>query len=315
MIAAADQIEIVYLPLKELRHHPSAKLVREMTSEEWGAFLPDVIRRGVQNPIVVQKGGIILDGRHRVRAAEERDDETIPARVVDFDQQEQLEFMLLAALRQRHLTTSERALIAAKLMPAFSEAAKERQSQAGGDKKSEKAEEKSLVVKRSQAIPEGRHDTAAVLAGQAVGVGEATVRRAKAVLEKGIPEVAAAVQAGEMTITKAATIAKLPKEEQAAVMKGEKPAPKSRAADPEPELDRNGQPKSRGVGVQHANEAIDCLKRIPRNDGLSYSTRDGYMDMLEEVYNFKRMKLFPLKVNALQVMRDRNIAHSKSTST
>ena len=37
-----------------------------------------------------------------------------------------------------------------------------------------------------------------------------------------------------------------------------------------------------------------------------YSTRDGYLEMLEDIYNFRKKILYPLKNNALNVMRSRN---------
>lgn len=37
----------------------------------------------------------------------------------------------------------------------------------------------------------------------------------------------------------------------------------------------------------------------------AYSTRDGYLDMMESVYNYGRRQLMPLKVSAIQAMRDR----------
>lgn len=36
-----------------------------------------------------------------------------------------------------------------------------------------------------------------------------------------------------------------------------------------------------------------------------YSTRDGFLEMFEAVYNFGRKQLFPLKIQAIQAMRDR----------
>lgn len=55
--------------------------------------------------------------------------------------------------------------------------------------------------------------------------------------------------------------------------------------------------------------ASQCREKL-----VAYSTRDGYMDMLEDIYNFKRMKLFALKVTATQAMRERNACASKTTS-
>jgi len=47
-------------------------------------------------------------------------------------------------------------------------------------------------------------------AADMVGVGEATVGRGRSVLTKGVPELAAAVDAGDINITNAAQLAKLP---------------------------------------------------------------------------------------------------------
>lgn len=39
---------------------------------------------------------------------------------------------------------------------------------------------------------------------------------------------------------------------------------------------------------------------------VAYSTRDACLDMIEDIYNFGRKKLFPIKIEATQVMRERN---------
>lgn len=48
-----------------------------------------------------------------------------------------------------------------------------------------------------------------------------------------------------------------------------------------------------------------------RDKLVAYSTRDAYLLMLEEVYNFGRAKLFGLRSAALMAMRDRNAAEVK----
>lgn len=49
------------------------------------------------------------------------------------------------------------------------------------------------------------------------------------------------------------------------------------------------------------HNAERCRDRL-----IPYSTRDAYLDMLEEVYNFGRAKLVGLKAAATMVMRERN---------
>lgn len=40
---------------------------------------------------------------------------------------------------------------------------------------------------------------------------------------------------------------------------------------------------------------------------ISFSTRDAFLDMLEQVYNFGRVKLVALKIEAMKAMRERNV--------
>jgi hypothetical protein len=56
---------------------------------------------------------------------------------------------------------------------------------------------------------------------------------------------------------------------------------------------------------------IRVAKRCMEKLG-SYSTRDGYLEMLEEVYNFQQRRLFPLRIKALEALRERSFATKKS---
>jgi hypothetical protein len=48
---------------------------------------------------------------------------------------------------------------------------------------------------------------------------------------------------------------------------------------------------------------------------VNYTTRDAYLDMMEEVYNFGRKQLFGLKVAAVMAMRERNAAGKSQKRT
>ena len=48
---------------------------------------------------------------------------------------------------------------------------------------------------------------------------------------------------------------------------------------------------------------------------VKYGTRDGYLEMIEEVFNFGRSKRHPVKIPAQNAMRDRNVAFKKKTKT
>lgn len=47
---------------------------------------------------------------------------------------------------------------------------------------------------------------------------------------------------------------------------------------------------------------------------VSYSTREAYLEMLDDIYNFGRQKLFALKTAALIAMRERNAVVSKKNA-
>lgn len=56
-------------------------------------------------------------------------------------------------------------------------------------------------------------------------------------------------------------------------------------------------------GKRLLQSAARCREKL-----MAYSTRDGYLDMLEAIYNFHRAKLVGLKAEATMVMRERNPA-------
>jgi hypothetical protein len=51
---------------------------------------------------------------------------------------------------------------------------------------------------------------------------------------------------------------------------------------------------------------IDGAKRRPEKL-KAYATRDCFLDMIEDLYNFNRTKLVPIKMPALQILRERNV--------
>jgi hypothetical protein len=142
----------------------------------------------------------------------------------------------------------------------------------------------------------------------AAGVSEKTIKQAKAVQTKAAPEVVEAVKRGEIGLPKAAAIAKLPKEEQAAAI--HKPTPK---AAPEETPEDDG-PSAEEIAAQVAAEEADralVAKLLDSNEPLAELAeenkqlkaeiaqlklaRDGYMNRCNEAI-------------ALVKSRDRQIA-------
>lgn len=166
--------------------HPLADLFPMMSADEMAALVEDVRERGVQRPIVLLDG-MVLDGRNRYMAAREAG---VGYRAVDFTGEDPIAFVISENLRRRHLTDSQRAMVAARL-------AKLPQGRKAAD----------LPVSATQAE-----------AAAAMHVGERTVRAAKAVVDQGAPALVAAVDAGEVSVNAAAEVAKLPQAEQVEIV-------------------------------------------------------------------------------------------------
>jgi N6-adenosine-specific RNA methylase IME4/ParB-like chromosome segregation protein Spo0J len=102
-------------PPRELRAHAQAALVPAMGEREYEAFREDVQRRGLLVPLEITTAGVVLDGRQRLRAARELALPEVPVRLVAPEQE--LDYMLRAALFRRDLSPAERAALALELLP------------------------------------------------------------------------------------------------------------------------------------------------------------------------------------------------------
>jgi N6-adenosine-specific RNA methylase IME4 len=102
-------------PVAELQPHPQAAEVPPLGENEYEALRVDIDGRGVLAPVEVTAGGVVLDGRARLRAARELGHKKISVHVVT--PEDELEYILRAALNRRHLDPSQRAALALKLVP------------------------------------------------------------------------------------------------------------------------------------------------------------------------------------------------------
>jgi hypothetical protein len=104
--------------------------------------------------------------------------------------EEKLAYVVSVNLHRRHLGTSQRAIVAAKLLPIYEEQATKRKS--ATLKKGSKT-----PVKEN--LPERETGKARDKAGAALNVSGKVVDMASKVLSKAIPEIVAAVTSGEIT--------------------------------------------------------------------------------------------------------------------
>ena len=112
MHSAAAETIIEQAP-ERLRPHPQAALVPALTSDEYELLRADIAARGVVSPLEVTAAAVVLDGHQRLRAARELQLPSVPTHLVS--PEDETEFLILAALRRRQLSPSQRAAIALEL--------------------------------------------------------------------------------------------------------------------------------------------------------------------------------------------------------
>lgn len=165
--------------------HEYAKLFPVATNEELREMADDIKQRGLINPIVLLEGKI-LDGRNRFMACNLAN---VEPEFTEYTGNDPLHDVVSWNLHRRHLSTSQKAALAAEIEPMFAEAAKARQV----------ATLKQNTVLAN--LPKREDDTihAREQAAAAVGVSGRVVGDAKAVKRES-PELFERVKAGEITV-------------------------------------------------------------------------------------------------------------------
>jgi len=92
--------------------HPAATMFPRMTDEEFAGLKEDIRKNGLKNPIVTWKNAVI-DGRYRLRACLQLNIK--PQFTQLSDEADPVAYVVSCNLHRRHLTTSQRASIAARL--------------------------------------------------------------------------------------------------------------------------------------------------------------------------------------------------------
>jgi N6-adenosine-specific RNA methylase IME4/ParB-like chromosome segregation protein Spo0J len=164
-----------------LQFHPLADIFPLVEGAEFDELVADIREHGLHEPIVVFEDKI-LDGRNRYRAC---DAAGVEPTFTVYSGDDPVSYVVSLNLRRRHLSESQRAMVAAKLATL---------------KDGQRAD---LV----EGLPIGR-------ASEMLNVGERSVARAREVQEHGAPELIHAVEQGAVSVSAAADVATLSAQEQ-----------------------------------------------------------------------------------------------------
>lgn len=193
-----------------LRFHPLANLFPMLDEASRQSFRNSLADKQ-NNPIWLHRG-MVLDGRNRYRELVELN-RPVDCRIFTGTDREAFDFVMAENLERRHLTESQRAMVAAKAA-TLKLGSNQHQQVAPIGAASLFAEQEETAPQTPSAVI-SQTDAADML-----NVGRRSVQRAAVVQEKGSAELVEAVEQGKIAVSTAAEIADaLPKEEQAQIAK------------------------------------------------------------------------------------------------
>jgi ParB-like chromosome segregation protein Spo0J len=106
----------------ELEGHRLANYFPAIEGQEFDDLVESIRKNGQLNPIILFEGKI-LDGKNRFRACQQLGINPITQ---EYSGNDPLDFVIAENINRRHLTESQRAMLATKMLPEFEKKAKER---------------------------------------------------------------------------------------------------------------------------------------------------------------------------------------------
>ncbi len=189
-------------PVRLMKPHPAATLFPLLGEAELCELIADIEAHGVRQPIVLH-WGLVLDGRNRIRACDQLG---LDPPFVEYEGNDPVGFVISVNLRRRHLHDGARAIVAARLATLAQGNPTGANQHAGG---------KPPI---GGIPPAGTASPALTLtqdeAAELLGVSLRNVQRARVVIDHGDPELVAAVECSEASLSAAAAVASLPVDEQ-----------------------------------------------------------------------------------------------------
>lgn len=174
----------------DYQFHPYADLFPWIEGQAFVDFKEDIRQHGIREPIVIYDG-MILDGRNRYTAALQVGVE-VPT--IEYKGNDPLAYVTSINMRRRHMTESQRSIVGAKIA-----------NMCQGERTDVQPSANLQKVSQSQAA-------------EMLNVSPRSVASAKSVIEHGSSELVSAVESGKASVSAAADIATLPKEEQTEIV-------------------------------------------------------------------------------------------------
>jgi hypothetical protein len=280
--------------------HPYAEFFPPLSSPEFDRLCDEIAHDGLQEEIVIHEGHV-LDGWHRYLAC--LVNQVTPRfRPYAGECGSPLAFVIAKNVPRRHLTTSQRALVAARLKPLFEEEARQRQCAA--------LKQGSEIPVRENSPGREKHEDyglSAQKAGELMNVSDFSVKLADKVKKHGVPQLVNLLAAGKVSVSAAARIAGLAAEQQqavvAAIASGLKPKQAlaqmtdPRANDRAAWVDDDGRPLPEGVipafrqraELQTLCRRIEALgrevERLGNSPVVGHLDVQGVLTSLESVWH------------------------------
>tara|TARA_R110000803_G_scaffold200933_1_gene265571 strand:- start:1160 stop:1948 length:789 start_codon:yes stop_codon:yes gene_type:complete len=185
----------------KLENHEYANIYRMMSDDDLQSLAEDIKNKGQLLPITTYEGRI-LDGRNRYKACAIAGTEP---RMDDYSGDDPLSLISSLNDHRRHDTTNERALVGARMANL----------RAGGDRGNQHTGGKCPMghMPNKPAVTIER-------AAELSGASQRNIRRAKSIVNTGIPELQDMADSGEVSIRAASEVSKLTEAEQHKAISG-----------------------------------------------------------------------------------------------
>ena len=202
--------------MTDLTHHPAARLYPPLNEADYNSLEKSILKHGIQTPILTWRGQII-DGAHRHRIATEHD---LPLPTTELNPDHNPWTAALAAnAARRHLTATERAIIATRATLA---------SQTRSDQLPNTPTSHTTTPTRAKP-----NELTMAQAAQATGARRQTMSAVRTTLTRGTTATIEALTEAELPADLTAQIARLPKPAQHEALEQAKTARRQ----PQPKFD------------------------------------------------------------------------------